>query len=105
MSKVLMNLTMPIIIEEIDIVLESAPYYSQHQIFSIPDLRQKLVSYTLNHVRSRYRHIDQDEQTVADLRSNPSSLEEHLQIEAVVRQGIQQLGQRVGYKSGMMVLN
>jgi hypothetical protein len=105
MSKVLMNLTMPIILEEIDIVLESAPYYSQHQIFSIPDLRQKLVSYTLNHVRSRYRHIDENEQTIAALRSNPSSLEEHLQIEVVVRQGIQQLGQRVKHMPEMMVLN
>ncbi|MBD3885678.1 hypothetical protein IFO70_28610 [Phormidium tenue FACHB-886] len=94
MSKMLMNLTMPIILEEIENVLESEPYYSQYQI-AIPDLRQKLLSYTLNHVRRRYRSIDQSEQTVAVLRSNPSSLEEHLQVEAVVRQGIQQLVQRL----------
>lgn len=94
MSKMLMNLTMPIILEEIENVLESEPCYLQYQI-AVPDLRQKLLSYTLNHVRKRYRSIDQSEQTVTILRSNPSSLEEHLQVEAVVRQGIQQFVQRI----------
>lgn len=99
MSKILMNLTLPIIVEEINNVLATETYYSQYRIFSVPDLRQKLISYTLNHVRTRYREIDRTVQSEQKLRSQPSSLEEHLQIEAVVREGIQQLVRKIEDKS------
>ncbi|NJO40010.1 MAG: hypothetical protein HC865_04850 [Cyanobacteria bacterium RU_5_0] len=91
MAKTMVNLTVPVIIEEIENVLETEPYCSCQQAFEKMDLRQELIGYTLSRVRSRYRMIDEGDKPSSFFNSLPTTLEERLQIEAVVRQGIQHL--------------
>lgn len=91
MSKAIVNVTMPIILEEIDNVLESEPYCSQRYLISLNHLRQDLITYTLSRVRSRIRLIESGEQLSIPFSASPSALEEHLKVETVVRQGIQYL--------------
>jgi hypothetical protein len=92
MSKILINSTLQVILEEIDLALESDVYCSQDYLISIPDLRQSLVFYAMSRVHCRYR-------TVQEGGSNaPSSLEERLRVETVVRQGIQALAYKTDWR-------
>jgi hypothetical protein len=82
---------MPVILEEIDYILESEPYRSQIYLLPLEKLRQYLVVYALSNVRCRVREIDKSNKTTIPFRSSPSALEEHLQVEAVILQGVQYL--------------
>lgn len=90
MSGRIMNLTLPVVITEIEQVLEAYPYHPYQQAFAIPDLRQKLIAYVLSQVRSLYTvEFNDPGQTL--VQSISASLTERLQIEAIIRQGIQQM--------------
>ncbi len=91
MAKSIINLTMPVILEEIDSILESEPYCTQIYLLPLAELRQMLVVYALSNVRCRIREIDRTDKDIISFRSSPSALEEHLQVEAVILQGIQYL--------------
>jgi hypothetical protein len=90
-AKRIINLTMPVILEEIDSILESEPYCSQIYLLPLAELRQALIIYTLSNVHCRIREIDRADEDIVSFRSSPSALEEHLQVEAVILQGIQYL--------------
>lgn len=59
MSTLVIDVTLLAIVEEINHVLETSTYRSYQVIFSMPDFRQELIAYTLNHVHNRYRVIDE----------------------------------------------
>ncbi|NEP01480.1 MAG: hypothetical protein F6K58_23050 [Symploca sp. SIO2E9] len=88
MSKKIVNLTLPIVSEEIEDVLETYPEYPYQRAFSNTNLRQDLVAYVLSHVPNKYTVIE-DVQLVS---SNSSLLhctsEQRMQIERWIHLGI-----------------
>ena len=54
MSATIVNLTVPIVTEEIENVLCRYPHHPYQQAFAIPDLRQKLLVYVLSRVPNQY---------------------------------------------------
>ncbi|MEH2381725.1 MAG: hypothetical protein V7K27_23035 [Nostoc sp.] len=88
MSHTLINLTLPIVIQEIENVLDEYPEHPYQLAFSIHELRQKLIAHILSHVPNRYVV-----EGVQELSSTPKSryslpLQERIQIETVVHGSI-----------------
>ena len=88
MTQKIINLTLHVVIQEIENVFDNYFYHSYRQIFAIPELRQKLIAYVLNRIRSRYAVIE-DEQDLAINHKAVCSQEQRLHIEAVIKCGIQ----------------
>jgi hypothetical protein len=88
MDKTFVNVTLPLIHAEVNQVLETDLYCLQSELSAIPHIRQEIVSYALRRIRCRYRLIDEKNGN-----SYPSSLslEEAIEVETIVRQGIQQI--------------
>ncbi len=86
MSYNLINLTLPIVVKEIKNALDDFPEYPYQVAFSLPELRQKLIAHVLSHIPNRY--------TVEGVYSPPtdplypSSLEQRLYMETVIRGSI-----------------
>ncbi|NJP09553.1 MAG: hypothetical protein HC866_08755 [Leptolyngbyaceae cyanobacterium RU_5_1] len=91
MAKVIVNLTMPVVVEELESVLDefSNPFYQQ--TFLMSELHQELVAYVLSRIRSCYVAIDEDSQSSAMSVSLPVSLEERLKIQDLLCQGMQHI--------------
>ena len=54
MSHELINLTLPVVIANIENVLEDYPEYPYQIAFSLPELRQRLLAHVLTHTPNRY---------------------------------------------------
>jgi hypothetical protein len=84
----LINLTLPVVIQEIEDVLDEYPEHPYHFAFALPELHQKLVAHILSQVPNRYV-VKGEQELSADPKSrNPSPLQERLRMEMVVRAGI-----------------
>lgn len=90
MPQKIINLTLQVVIQEIENVFDDYFHHPARQAFAIPELRQKLIAYVLNRIRSRYIVIE-DEQDVAISHKFPCSQEQRLHIEAVIKSGIQHI--------------
>ena len=89
MSQQIINLTLPVVIQEIENIFDGCFYHPYQQAFAIPELRQKLIAYVLNRIRNRYVVIE-EQATISD---NLCSQEQRLHIEAVIQSGIHQVFQ------------
>lgn len=90
MPKTIVNLTMPVIVEEIENILDNYQHHPYQEAFRIPDLYQELMAYVLSRVRSRYAVADElDRSEIAARSSRLVPLEEKLHIESVIYDGIQ----------------
>lgn len=89
MSRVLMNLTVPAVVEVMEAVLETYPHHPYQQAFSHPDRRQELIAYVLTRVHSVYGVME----AVEDFSPMPTAfnVEERLYVESLVHQGINTL--------------
>jgi hypothetical protein len=85
MTKTVANLTLPVVVDQIETVLESYPYHPYQQAFAIPDLRQRLIAYVLNRISSYYTVLEEGENSTDSI--NCSS-DRKLQIKNLVTQGI-----------------
>lgn len=96
MSKIVFNLTLAVVtdeIEQIETVFKTYPAHPYQQAFAIPNWRQQLIAYVLSRVPNTYKSIEETEPLV-DLNSLPSCLERRLHIETLLYQGIWQLLQQ-----------
>lgn len=93
MTKTIINLALPVVVQEVENVLDTYPNHPYQQAFSAPDLRQKLISYVLCRIPSCYAVVENSQQPVIDRKSLCFSLEQDLQVEALIRRGIQQIVQ------------
>ncbi len=59
MGKQLVNRTLPVVIEEIENILEAYPEYPYQQAFSQPTLRQNLIAYVLSRVPNQYIVVEE----------------------------------------------
>lgn len=88
MAEKIVNLTIPIVIEEIEIVLDESTNQLHRQLFSIPDLHQELVAYVLSRVRNRYGVVDRTNDGSGMVKPLTVCLEERLKIHDLAFQGI-----------------
>jgi hypothetical protein len=89
MAKTIVNLTMPVIVEEIENILDTYQHHPYQEAFRIPDLYQELMAYVLSRVRSRYAVVDEYDRSVISSQTRLVPLEEKLRIESVIYDGIQ----------------
>ncbi|MBN3926095.1 hypothetical protein [Nostoc sp. NMS4] len=88
MSHTLINLTLPIVIQEIENVLHEYPEHPYQFAFSIHELRQKLIAHILSHVPNRYV-VEEVQESSSHSKVNYSSpLKERLHLETVVHGSI-----------------
>jgi|ERR687885_972184 hypothetical protein len=69
MNKQIINLTLPVVIEEIENILATYPTYPYQQAFSAAGLRQDLVAYVLSRVPNQYAVVEETQSS-----SNPTLL-------------------------------
>jgi len=91
MSTTIVNLTLPLVVEEAESVLDTYPYHPYQQVFAIPNLRQKLLAYVLSRIHNLYAVINQGTELSQASQIAHRSLENRLNIEALIRQGIEHI--------------
>lgn len=88
MSFELINLTLPMVLREIDGVLEEYPEHPYQTAFSIHEFRQKLVAHILNQIPNRYAIAGEQPPARKLSSGHPSPLAERLYLETVIRGSI-----------------
>jgi hypothetical protein len=88
MSYEIINLARPIVIQEIENVLEDYPEYPYQVAFSIDELRQKLIAHVLNHLPYRYSAIENGPKSVRTPNSLFPSLAQRLRLNVLIRGSI-----------------
>lgn len=88
MNKQIINLTLPVVIEEIEHILVTYPRYPYQEAFSAAGLRQDLIAYVLSRVPNTYTVVEETQSS-----SNPTLLpcyssERLLDIEHWIHLGI-----------------
>ncbi|MEH2163605.1 MAG: hypothetical protein V7K38_21845 [Nostoc sp.] len=88
MSHALINLTLPIVLQEIENVLGEYPEHPYQLAFSIHELRQKLIAHILSHAPNRYV-VEEVQKSSSDPKlHNFSPFKERLYLEMVVHGSI-----------------
>jgi hypothetical protein len=95
MSKILVNLTLAVVSEEVDLILETYPRFPYQKIFSDYNLRQELMAYVLSRIPNH--HIAMEETQAQAKLSMPMlySAEQQLKIETLIHQGIQKISREI----------
>jgi len=88
MCKKLVNLTLSLVSEEIENILQTYAEYPYQQIFTNPDLRQELVAYVLSHVPNNYVAIEESEDLSIRRLVTSVSSEQQLNLEKWIHLGI-----------------
>lgn len=92
MSKTLVNLTIPVVIQELEDILATYPHHPYQEAFAHPDFRQILIAYILNRIPSHYITIDDTEAKVlTNLDELRGFLENTLHIQEIIHQGIEKI--------------
>lgn len=87
MSRKVINMTLPVVINEIEHILETYPKYPYQQAFTASGLRQDLVAYVLTHVPNQYAFVNEKQNDLTALYP-PCSSERILEIEHWIHLGI-----------------
>ena len=88
MSHKIVNLTLPIVIREIDDVLEEYPVHPYQKAFAIDEVRKKLLAHVLSYIPNRYIVLDETQEPPKDDDFIYRSLEERVRIESLIRGSI-----------------
>lgn len=91
MEKKLLNLTLPVVIEEIEAILETYPKYPYQQAFSLTELRQDLIAYVLSRVPNKYTVVEGTETLEKSILSLPYPSKMLLDIEHYIHLGIRDI--------------
>ena len=89
MSKKIINLTLPLVNEEIEDILETYPKSPYRQAFSPSNLRQDLIAYVLSRIPNMYAVIEETHGPSIDKAQVCWSEEERLYIDSLIHLGIQ----------------
>lgn len=88
MSYELINLTLPVVITEIENVLEDYPQSPYQVAFSLPEMRQRLLAHVLTYTPNRYV-VQGEKLTLKEPKFlHPSSIQERVQRENLIHGGI-----------------
>ncbi|MBW4645612.1 MAG: late competence development ComFB family protein [Goleter apudmare HA4340-LM2] len=89
MSKTLVNLTEKIVVQEIEMILETYPLHPYQEAYANADLRQSLIAYILTRVPNNYISVDPEEQILISADYLHQYVGQISQMEAIIRQGIE----------------
>jgi len=84
----LINLTLPFVIEQVQDILDDYPERPYQVAFSIHELRQKLIAHVLSQIPNRYTVEGVQEPPRDPKLRYPSSLEQRLHMETLIRGSI-----------------
>jgi hypothetical protein len=84
----LVNLTLPLVIQEIEDVLDEYPEHPYQAAFSIHEFRQKLIAHILSQVPNQYMVVGEQAPARKPAPRHSSLLAERLHLETIVRGGI-----------------
>lgn len=88
MSHELINLTLPMVIREIEDVLDEYPEHPYQIAFSIHEFRQKLIAYTLSQIPNQYAIAGEAAPASRSSPRHASLIAERLYLATVIRGGI-----------------
>ena len=88
MSYQLINLTLPVVVAQIETVLADYPQSPYQIAFSLPEMRQRLVAYVLSYIPNRYTVQGEDIKLKESKFLRPWPTQELLQIENLIHGGI-----------------
>ncbi|PSB00770.1 hypothetical protein [Merismopedia glauca] len=88
MSHELINLTLPIVTQEIEDVLEEYPEYPYQSAFLMPELRLQLIAHVLSQIPNRYEVKGIQKSSNNGQARHSSLLKERLGMEMLIRGGI-----------------
>jgi hypothetical protein len=88
MSKQLLNLTLSVVIEEIEYILATYPSHPYQQAFSASGLRQDLIAYVLSRVPNTYTVVEETQPSSKQTVSPQYSSKQLLDIEQWIHLGI-----------------
>ena len=88
MSYELINLTLPVVLAEIENVLDDYPEHPYQIAFSLPELRQRLLAHVLTHTPNHYT-VAGEKLTLKSRNSlHPSSVQERIRMENLIHGSI-----------------
>jgi hypothetical protein len=82
------NLTLPLVMEEVEEVLQDYPRYPYQVAFSIHKLRQLLIADVLSQIPNQYTVIEDTEELSIQPEISPVPLQKRLHREMIIRQSI-----------------
>ncbi|AFZ14995.1 hypothetical protein Cri9333_4203 [Crinalium epipsammum PCC 9333] len=82
------NLTLPLVMEEVEEVLQDYPPYPYQAAFSIHKLRQLLIAEVLSQIPNEYTVIEDTEELSIQHQNSHTPLQKRLQREMIIRQSI-----------------
>ncbi|MEC4879993.1 MAG: hypothetical protein SAL70_01415 [Scytonema sp. PMC 1070.18] len=86
------NLTHQSVVKEIESILDNYPYYPYQKAFTIPDLRQELISYVLSRIPCYHTMASENTDWLSyNLPRQP--LAQQLHLENLIHQGILAIAQ------------
>ena len=88
MAELIINLTLALIHEKIEKVLDEHCNYFYQQAFSLPDLRQELLTYVLSRINISYIAIEEGKHQSIQSNKLDQLLAKRLDLEAVIEEGI-----------------
>lgn len=91
MPQTIVNLTLPIVVEKIDEILDAYPFYPHQQAFATPDLRQKLTAYVMSRMPVVYVTMDDTRACFLESPAGCYSYDQQEQVNRLIRQGIETL--------------
>ncbi len=91
MTGKIVNMTIVLVADEIENVLNSQAENFYKTAFSLPDLRQELIAYVLSRIPNLYRVIEDGQEQSRKYNPFYQSAVKELHIEAVIHQGCHDL--------------
>ncbi|HEY9725001.1 MAG TPA: late competence development ComFB family protein [Chroococcales cyanobacterium] len=88
MNKQLINVTLSVVTEEIEHILETYQKYPYQQAFSASELRQDLIAYVLSRVPNQYAVVEENQFSSSPTLLSHHSSERLLNIEHWIHRGI-----------------
>ncbi|MGB5961686.1 MAG: hypothetical protein WBG73_13550 [Coleofasciculaceae cyanobacterium] len=88
MSHQIVNLTLPLVLKEVENVLEDYPEYPYQVAFSVEEFRQKLIAHVLSNVPNRYTVVDDLQEPPKETKFLYRPIAERLRMENIIRGGI-----------------
>jgi hypothetical protein len=88
MEKILVNLTLAVVTEEIENILDTYPKHPYQQAFAPSGLRQDLIAYVLSRIPNTYTAIESSESVPNKKVQVRCSSEQLLHIENLIHTGI-----------------
>jgi hypothetical protein len=88
MNKQLINVTLPVVIEEIEHILATYPAYPYQHAFSVPSLRKNLIAYVLKRVPNQHIVVEETQSSLNPTLLPCYSTQRLLDIEHWIHVGI-----------------